>query len=72
MLEAGGTEGEGLTRGQESRMREHSQEHLPQEMEPFKAVSPVPSHIGGCCKTFPFAVAESPKIGEAGGKVSEP
>ncbi len=41
-------------------------------MEPFKAGSPAPSLVGGCCKTFPFAVAESPKIGEAGGQVSEP
>jgi hypothetical protein len=74
-LEAGGKEGEGVTRGQESRMRENSQEHLgPQEMKPFKlaAGSPAPSHIGGCRKTFPFAVAESPKIGEAGVQVFEP
>jgi hypothetical protein len=28
--------------------------------------------IGGCRKTFAFAVVESPKIGEAGGEVSEP
>ena len=72
-LEAGGREGEGATRGQESRLRENSKEHLgPQEMEPFNAGSPAPSHIGGCRTTFPFAVAESPKIGEAGGEVSEP
>jgi hypothetical protein len=44
----------------------------PQEMNPFKAGSPAPSHIGGSRKTFPFAVAESPKIGEAGGEASEP
>ena len=72
-LEAGGSGGEEATRGQESRMRENSKEHLgPQEMKPFKAGSPAPSHIGRCRKTFPFAVAESPKIGEAGGEVSEP
>ncbi|MEI7747333.1 MAG: hypothetical protein WCJ28_07320, partial [Actinomycetota bacterium] len=72
-LEAGGREGEGATRGQESRMRENSKEHLgPQEMKPFKAGSPAPSHIGGCRTTFPLAVAESPKSGEAGGEVSEP
>jgi hypothetical protein len=41
-------------------------------MKSFKAGSPAPSHIGGVRKTFPFAVAESPKIGEAGGEVSEP
>jgi hypothetical protein len=40
--------------------------------EEFNAGSPVPSHIGGCLTTFPFVVAESPKIGETGGKVSEP
>jgi hypothetical protein len=40
-LEEGGREGEGVTRGQESRMRENSQEHLvPQEMKAFKAGSP--------------------------------
>jgi hypothetical protein len=72
-LEAGGRKGEGATRGQDSRMRENSQEHLgPQEMKPFKAGSHAPSHIGGCRTTFPFAVAESPEIGEAGGEVSEP
>jgi hypothetical protein len=72
-LEAGGREGQGVTRGQESRMRENSQDHLgPHEMKPFKAGSPAPSHIGGCRKTFPFRVAESPKIGEAWGEVSEP
>jgi hypothetical protein len=72
-LEVGGREGEGVTRGQESRMREISQENLrPQEMNPFKAGSPAPSHIGGCRNAFPFAVAESPKIGEVGGEVSEP
>ena len=72
-LGAGGREGEGATRGQESRMGENSKENLgPQEMKPFKAGSPAPSHIGGCRKTFPFAVAESPKIGEAGGEVTEP
>jgi hypothetical protein len=38
----------------------------------LQAGSPAPSHIGGCRKTFPFAVAESPKIREAGGEVSEP
>jgi hypothetical protein len=55
------------------RMRENSQEHLgSQEMHPFKAGSPAPSHIGGCRKIFPFAVAQLPKIGEAGGEVSEP
>jgi hypothetical protein len=27
--------------------------------------------IGGCRKTFAFVVVESPKIGEAGGEVSE-
>jgi hypothetical protein len=58
-------------RGQTSPMRENSKEHLgPQEMKPFKAGSPAPSHIGGCRTTFPFAVAESPKMGEAGGEVS--
>jgi hypothetical protein len=31
-----------------------------------------PSHIGGCRTNFAFAVAEWPKIGEAGGEVSEP
>ena len=63
----------GATHGQESQMRENSKEHLgSQEMNHFKTGSPVPSHIGGCRKTFPFAVAESPKIGEAGGEVSEP
>ena len=68
-LGAGGREGEGATRGQESRMRENSKEHLgPQEMESFNAGSPAPSHIGGCRTTFPFAVAESPKIGETGGR----
>ena len=41
-------------------------------MKPFKAGCPPPSHIGGCRTTFPFAVAESPKIGEAGGEASEP
>jgi hypothetical protein len=72
-LEAGGREGEGATRGQESRLGENSKEHLrPQEMKPFKAGSPAQSHIGGCRTTFPFAVAESPKIGEAGGEASEP
>jgi hypothetical protein len=74
-LEAGGRDGEGATRGQESRMRENSKEHLgPQDMKPFKAGSPAPSHIGGCriSTTFPFAVAESSKIGEARGEVSEP
>ena len=35
-------------------------------------VSHAPSHIGGCRKTFSFAVAESPKIGEAGEEVSKP
>jgi hypothetical protein len=36
--EAGGREGEGFTRGQESRKRQNSQEHLgPQELTPFKA-----------------------------------
>jgi hypothetical protein len=39
---------------------------------PFKTGSFIPSHIGGCRKKFPFAVAESPKIGEAGAKVYEP
>ena len=54
-------------------MRENSQEDIgPQEIKPFKAGSPAPSHIGGCRKTFPFAIAESPKIGEARGDVSEP
>jgi hypothetical protein len=65
-LEAGGREGDGATRGQASRMRENSKEHLgPQEMKPFEAGSPAPSHVGGCRTTFPFAVAESPKIGGA-------
>ena len=42
-LEAGGSGGEEATRGQESRMRENSKEHLgPQEMKPFKAGSPAP------------------------------
>jgi hypothetical protein len=41
-------------------------------MKPFKTSSQEPSHIGGVRKTFPFGVAESPKIGEAGGEVSEP
>jgi hypothetical protein len=42
-------------------------------MKPFnKTVFPTPSHIGGCHTTFPFAVAELPKIGESGGEVSEP
>ena len=72
-LEAGGREGEVATRRQESRMRENSKEHLgPQEMKPFKAGSPAPSDIGGCRKTFPFAVAESSKIGETGGEVFAP
>ena len=72
-LEAGGRGSEGSTRGQESRMRENSKEHLgSQEMQPFNAGSPAPSHIGACRTTFPFAVAESPKMGEAGGEVSEP
>jgi hypothetical protein len=54
-------------------VRGNSQEDLgPQEMKPFKAGSPAPSHIGGVRKTFPFAVTESPKIGDAGGEVSEP
>ncbi len=40
-LEAGGREGKGVIRGQESRMRENPHEHLgPQEMNPFKAASP--------------------------------
>jgi hypothetical protein len=64
--------GEGVARRRGS-MRENSQEDLgPQEIKPFKAGSPAPSHIGGCRKTFPFALAEWPKIGEAGGEVSEP
>ena len=67
-LEAGGREGEVATRGQESRMRENSKEHHgPQEKKPVKAGTPAPSQIGGCriSTTFPFAVEESPKIGEA-------
>ena len=53
-LDAGRREGEGVTRGQESRMRENSQEDLgPLEMKPFKAGSPAPSHIGEFRKTFP-------------------
>ena len=53
-LEAGGREGKAVTRGQESRIREKSQEHLgPQEMKPFKAGSPSPSHIGGCRNCLP-------------------
>ena len=48
-LETGGREGKGVTRGQESRMRGNSKEHLgPQEVKPFKAGSPAPSHIGWC------------------------
>jgi hypothetical protein len=71
-LEAGGRDGEGVTRGQECRRRENSQEDLgPQEMKPFKAGSPAPSHIVGCVKTLPFAAEESTKIGESGGEVSE-
>jgi hypothetical protein len=72
-LETGGREGEGATRGQESRMRENSQEHRgSQEMKPFKAAPPAPSHIGGYYNTFMFAVAVSSNIGEAGEEVSEP
>jgi len=48
------------------------QQRLADAQDPFKAGSPAPSRIGGCRKTFPSAVAESPKIGEAGGEVSEP
>jgi hypothetical protein len=71
-LETGGGEGEGVTRGQDSGMPENLQKDLgTQEMNPFKTGSPTQSHIGGCRKTFPFAVAESPKIGEGGGEVSE-
>jgi hypothetical protein len=40
--------------------------------EEFKTDSPVPKHIGGCRTTFPFTVAESPKIVETGGEVSDP
>ena len=72
-LEAGGREDEGVTSGQESRIGANSNEHLgPQELKSFKDGSPTPSHIDGCLTTFPFAVAESPKIGEAGGEVSKP
>ena len=43
------------------------------DMNPFKLVtksgSPAPSHICGCPKTFPFAVAETPKIGDPGEEV---
>ena len=74
--EAGGGEGEVVTRGQESRMRQNSQQDLrPQEMNPFKAGSPSPSHIGECRKTFRWLsrrAAELSKIGEAWGDVSEP
>ncbi len=60
-LEAGGREVEGFMRGRDSRMRENSQEHRgPQEVNAFKAGCPAPSDIGGCRKTFRFAVAESP------------
>ena len=65
-VEAGASKGEGVARRRDS-MRENSQVDLgPQEMKPFKAGSPAPSHIGGCRKTYPFAVAEWPKIGEEG------
>ena len=47
------------------------QQKLADAQDPFKGGSPAPSRIGGCRKTFPSAVAESPKIGEAGGEVSE-
>ena len=40
-------------------------------MKFFKAGSHTPIHIGGCHKTFPFVITESPKIGETGGEVSE-
>jgi hypothetical protein len=41
------------------------------EMNACKAGSPAPSHIGGCRKTFPFAVTEWHKLGDAGEEVSE-
>jgi hypothetical protein len=62
-LEAGGKEGEGVTRRQESRMRENSEEHLgPQEMKPFKAGSPALSHIGGCRKTSRLLSRSRPRL----------
>jgi len=73
VLEAGEREGEGVTRGQESRMQENSQEDLrPQEMNTLKTGFTAPSHIGGSRKAFSFAVAERPKIFAAGRVVQEP
>jgi hypothetical protein len=41
----------------------------PHSRKPSRDASPVSSHIGGCRKTFSFAVSESSKIGEAGKEV---
>jgi hypothetical protein len=46
VMEAGGRDGEGVTRGQEGRMRENSQEHLgPKEFNPFKLELAPPNQV---------------------------
>ena len=63
VLETGGREDEGVTRGHASRMRENSQKHLgPQEMKPFKVAPPHQVTSAGVTRLFRLLSRSRPRL----------